>query len=132
MPIKLKQPVPILRILDEAKAREFYVDFLGFAVDWEGRFEKNAPLYMQVSRDGCVIHLSEHFNDCIPGSALRIETDDVDALNRELLGKAYKYARPGVSKTPWQTREMSLKDPFGNRVVFSQPQKKRTSKAKHQ
>jgi hypothetical protein len=24
---------PILRIFDEAKAREFYVDFLGFGVD---------------------------------------------------------------------------------------------------
>ena len=29
---------PILRIFDEAKAREFYVDFLGFKVDWEHRF----------------------------------------------------------------------------------------------
>jgi catechol 2,3-dioxygenase-like lactoylglutathione lyase family enzyme len=26
---------PILRIFDEAKAREFYVDFLGFRVDWD-------------------------------------------------------------------------------------------------
>ncbi len=27
-------PIPILRIFDEAKARAFYVDFLGFTVDW--------------------------------------------------------------------------------------------------
>jgi hypothetical protein len=26
---------PILRIFDEAKARELYVDFLGFTIDWE-------------------------------------------------------------------------------------------------
>ena len=26
--------IPILRSFDEAKAREFYVDWLGFAVDW--------------------------------------------------------------------------------------------------
>ena len=37
---------PILRIFDEAKAREFYVDFLGFTVDWDHRFEANTPLYM--------------------------------------------------------------------------------------
>ena len=30
---------PILRIFDEAKAKEFYVAFLGFKVDWEHRFE---------------------------------------------------------------------------------------------
>lgn len=118
--IKLSQPVPILRILDEAKAREFYVDFLGFKVDWEHRFDANAPLYMQVSRDACVLHLSEHYGDCVPGSAIRIETDNVDALNRELNGRHYKYAHPGVGDTPWNTREMGIKDPFGNRVVFSQ------------
>jgi hypothetical protein len=35
---------PILRIFDEAKAREFYVNFLEFNVDWEYRFSEAAPL----------------------------------------------------------------------------------------
>jgi methyltransferase (TIGR00027 family) len=119
--MKLSPPVPILRIMDEAKAREFYVDFLGFSIDWSHRFDDNAPLYLQVSRGGCVIHLSEHYGDCNPGSALRIETDDVDGLNQALLNKNYKYARPSVADTPWRTREMTLKDPFGNRLVFFRP-----------
>jgi uncharacterized glyoxalase superfamily protein PhnB len=118
--MKLSPPVPILRMLDEAKAREFYVGFLGFNVDWEHRFDDNAPLYMQVSRDGCVLHLSEHYGDCTPGGAIRIDTDDIDALHREFSEKKYKYARPGVEETPWGTREISVRDPFGNRVVFSQ------------
>ena len=50
----------VLRIFDEAKAKEFYVDFLGFKVDWEHRFEPSLPLYMQVSKGGCVLHLSGH------------------------------------------------------------------------
>jgi hypothetical protein len=29
--------IPILRILDETKAKEFYVDFLGFKLDWGNR-----------------------------------------------------------------------------------------------
>lgn len=119
--MNLQQPVPILRMLDEAKAREFYLDFLGFSIDFEHRFDDSAPLYLQVSRSGCTIHLSEHYGDAVPGGALRITVDDVDALNRELLAKHYKYARPGVSDTPWRTREMTIKDPFGNRLVFSQP-----------
>jgi hypothetical protein len=41
---------PILRIFDERKAKEFYLDFLGFTLDWEHRFESDLPLYMQVSR----------------------------------------------------------------------------------
>ena len=70
---KLGRITPILRIFDEAKAREFYVDFLGFKVDWEHRFEPDMPLYMQVSKDDCIIHLSEHFGDGSPGVHVRIE-----------------------------------------------------------
>jgi catechol 2,3-dioxygenase-like lactoylglutathione lyase family enzyme len=38
---------PILRIFDIDKAREFYVGFLGFEVQWEHRFGENFPLYME-------------------------------------------------------------------------------------
>ena len=65
----LSSPTPILRIFDEKKAKEFYVTFLGFSVDWEHRFSDDSPLYMQVARDGCVIHLSEHYGDSTPGGA---------------------------------------------------------------
>jgi uncharacterized glyoxalase superfamily protein PhnB len=109
---------PILRIFDEAKAREFYVGFLGFKIDWEHRFEPDLPLYMQVSRDASVLHLSEHFGDGSPGAAIRIQTDDIEAFHRELTARQYKYARPGLEDQPWGTREVSVKDPFGNRLVF--------------
>lgn len=119
--MNLAAPVPILRIFDEAKAREFYVDFLGFKVDWEHRFEAGLPIYMQISRDGCVLHLSEHHGDSCPGSAMRIETSDIESLHAELTAKHYKYARPGIEEMPWGTRDMSVRDPFGNRLTFTAP-----------
>ncbi len=109
---------PILRMFDEAKAKEFYIDFLGFAIDFEHRFEPGTPLYMDIVRDGCLIHLSEHHGDASPGAHLRIACDDVDALQKELMGKRYKYGRPGVEDTPWNTRELNAYDPFGNRITF--------------
>jgi hypothetical protein len=39
-------------------------------------------------------------------------------MNRDLLLKNYKYARPAIEKTPWETREMQIGDPFGNRLIF--------------
>ncbi|TWO73210.1 VOC family protein [Caenimonas sedimenti] len=116
--MKLAPPIPILRIFDEAKALEFYIDFLGFRVDFEHRFEPGLPLYMQVSRDGCVLHLSEHHGDATPGSALRIETEGLDEFQQSLLAKQYKNARPGIEQAPWG-RDMTVQDPFGNRLVFS-------------
>lgn len=117
--MKFISTVPVLRIFDVTKAREFYVDFLGFQIDWEHRFEVNLPLYMQVSRNGCILHLSEHHGDCCPGAAIRVATDKLDAFRDELISKQYRYARPGIEKMPWGTREMSITDPFGNRIIFT-------------
>ncbi len=110
--------IPILRIFDEAKAREYYVDFLGFKIDFEHRFEPGAPLYMQVSRGNAALHLSEHHGDASPGAGVRIGVDDLDALHAELAAKQYKYNRPGIQEMPWGTREMTANDPFFNRIIF--------------
>jgi uncharacterized glyoxalase superfamily protein PhnB len=110
--------VPVLRIFDAAKAKEFYVDFLGFRVDWEHRFEPDLPVYMRISKADCVLHLSGHHGDCCPGAALRIETDELDSYHEELIAKHYSYARPGIEHTPWGSRDMTVTDPFGNRLTF--------------
>ena len=110
---------PILRIFDEAKAKEFYIDFLGFKVDWEHRFEKTLPLYLQISKDDCILHLSEHHGDCSPGAALRIEASELTKFQQQLLAKQYKYARPNIVETPWGSQDMSINDPFGNRLTFT-------------
>ncbi len=117
--MNLGSPTPIVRIFDESLAKAFYVEYLGFRVEWEHRFEPESPLYMQVVRDRCVLHLSEHHGDASPGAAMRIPVDDVDAFHAELTAKRYKYARPGVEKMPWGTRDMSVTDPFGNRLTFT-------------
>ncbi|MCM3628663.1 VOC family protein [Paenibacillus glycanilyticus] len=116
--MKLEQLVPILRIFDEAKAREFYLDFLGFSVDWEHRFEPDTPLYMQVSKGNIRLHLSEHHGDSSPGSSVRIEMSGIRELHKDLLDKKYKYARPGLEEMPWNCLECRIGDPFGNRIVF--------------
>jgi uncharacterized glyoxalase superfamily protein PhnB len=117
--MRFGQTTPILRIFDHDKAREFYVDFLGFTVDWEHRFAPDLPLYLQVSSGACVLHLSEHHGDATPGSAIRIETAGLDAFQAELNAKQYRYARPGIEDMPWGTRDMSITDPFGNRLTFT-------------
>jgi uncharacterized glyoxalase superfamily protein PhnB len=120
---------PVLRSFDEAKAREFYVDFLGFTVDWEHRFEDGLPLYMQISKDDCIIHLSEHHGDCAPGAHLRVECAGLDEFQQQLLAKKYKYSRPGIEDMPWGTREMTIADPFRNAITFWAPQTQPTTPA---
>lgn len=113
----LSPAIPILRIFSVDKAREFYLGFLGFRLDWEHRFEPDAPWYAQVSRSGLKLHLSEHYGDATPGSTVFVPVEGIDAFNGELLDKAYPYARPGVEEMDWG-RQMQIADPFGNRLRF--------------
>jgi hypothetical protein len=77
-------PIPILRMFDEAKARELYIDWLG----------------------DCRLHLGEHHGDGTPGTAIRIRVDELEAYHQDLLAKRYKYGRPGLHDQEWGTREM--------------------------
>jgi|SRR3954467_7660685 catechol 2,3-dioxygenase-like lactoylglutathione lyase family enzyme len=116
--MKFFPPVPILRMFDEAKAREFYIGYLGFTVEFEHRFEPSLPLYMGISRGECRIHLSEHHGDGSPGANIRIRVDELEAYHAELAGKQYKYYRPAVQDQEWGTREFSVQDGFSNRLTF--------------
>ena len=89
---------PILRMFDIRKAREFYLDFLGFKLDFEHRFEPDLPLYMGISLGSVVLHLSEHHGDCAPGARVMIETTGLADYQAELLAKRYGYARPGLEQ----------------------------------
>jgi hypothetical protein len=116
--MRFSAPIPILRSFDEGKAREFYIDWLGFKVDWEHRFEPAAPLYMQVSRGDCVLNISEHHGDATPGSAIRIRCDDLEAFHAELQTRPYKNYRPGLEDQEWGSREMTVQDGSGNKLIF--------------
>ncbi len=112
--------IPILRTLPGTETGRFYVDFLGFAVDWEHRFGEGMPLYQQVSRAGCVLHLSEHHGDAAPGSAVRIQVANVGQLQRELAASSVYPLRIGVVAQPWGD-DLTVPDPFGNSLIFHTP-----------
>ena len=115
------QTIPILRIFDEAKAKEFYLGFLGMNLDWDHRFGPDFPIYMQVSKGNLVFHLSEHSGDCTPGSKVFVNVRDLDSLYREVTSKPYKYNKPAIELAPWGDRCFTVTDPFSNRVLFNEP-----------
>ncbi len=114
------QAIPILRIFDEEKAKEFYLGFLGMKLDWEHRFEADSPIYMQVSRNNLIFHLSEHSGDCTPGSKVFVNTNALDNLHKEIISKGYKYNKPEISTAPWGARVFEATDPFSNKILFNE------------
>lgn len=112
-------PVPVLRIYALAQARAYYVDGLGFSWDWEARAAPDAPAYVQVSRAGVVLHLSEHHGDASPGAAVFVAVAGLDALQAELSARLGPHLLPAIAARAWG-RELVLTDPFGNRLRFGE------------
>lgn len=114
-------PVPVLRSFDEARAREFYLDYLHFSVEWEHRFEAaSTPLYLRLRRDQFVLDLSEHHGDGTPGSTVWVPVSDVTALHEELHATGYDRIKPGIDADSPGGPTLEVVDPFANTIRFCQ------------
>lgn len=113
--------VPVLRVMSVAQALPFYLDYLGFTLDWEHRFEPGLPLYVQLSRSSAVLHLSEHHGDGSPNSTVWIPVRDVAALHKELLARPHAPLRPGIDPDAPGGPTLQVIDPYGNNLRFTQP-----------
>jgi catechol 2,3-dioxygenase-like lactoylglutathione lyase family enzyme len=118
--IALGAPVPVLRIFSLEQAREFYLDYLGFDLAWEHRFEDGMPVYLQIGRGRTVLHLSEHHGDGTPGAVVFVPMTGLDAFHRELAGRDYPKMNPGIEDVPWGARMLTVIDPFGNTLRFNE------------
>lgn len=113
--------VPVLRIHDEALAREFYLDYLGFCVESQHRFEPGMPLYLRIRRDDTVLDLSEHHGDGTPGAAVWIPVGNADAFHSDISRRPHPRLRPGIDRDAPGGPTINVTDPFGNVLRFCEP-----------
>ncbi len=110
--------IPQLRITDAGTSLRFYVDGLGFAVDWEHRFGPGYPLFVQLTRHGQTIFLTQHAGDCQVGGAVYFKVASADDCWAGFAACGVHATNP-LASTPWGTREFVLTDPDGNRLRFA-------------
>ena len=111
----MQRVVPTLRMTDYARTRAFYTDGLGFHLDWEHRFGPDFPAFVQVSRDGMAIYLSEHTGDAQVGGLVHFYVPDVDAWYDEFRQKGtpvHEAPHEGIEGL----RMMTVVDPDGNQL----------------
>lgn len=116
----IRSSIPVLRMLDEGKAKAFYLDYLGFEVDWECRFSLTAPLYMQIHLGDAILHLNGHAGEDSPKSQVNIPVLGLQKFCEYLIDKKACYPKPCVVDPRYQGRntDMTIVDPFGNELVF--------------
>jgi uncharacterized glyoxalase superfamily protein PhnB len=106
--------IPILRVRSIAASIDYYVQKLGFRIDWQ------APIFASVSRGRCHIFLSEG-DQGNPGVWVWIGVEDADALFDEYRASGAKIRHPPTNYD-W-AYEMQVEDPDGNILRMGSDQK---------
>ena len=117
---EVRSAIPVLRILDEEQAMDFYVDFLGFEVEWEHRFQENTPLYAQVRLGDAVLHLNGHAEEDSPTTEVRIPVSGLADYCDYLRDRASAHTEPRMvdPRGTGEAEDMPIYDPFGNLLTF--------------
>ena len=113
--------IPTLRIFDYDKTIEFYVDWLGFKIDWMHVFAPGAPRFMQVSLRDVILYLSEHHGDGSPGVNITVQNfTGLRDYHAQLIAAKYKYNGPGLEVPFWDENciTVTVTDPVGNKITF--------------
>ncbi len=104
--------IPILRVNSLAASLRYYVDVLGFKVDWGGG---ENSIMASVSRDGRAIMLCQG-EQGQAGTWIWIGVEDIEPLFAEYSGKGARF-REQPTNYPW-AYEMRIEDPDGHVLRF--------------
>lgn len=112
---------PVFQVTDYPQAMAFYVDWLGFSIDWEDRPDTGG-FYLQISRGAIVLHLTNYPDEGCRGSRALAEFTGLLVFHRLLLQKESAFALPPLQKTYWNDKVMQLElfDPTGNCLVLNE------------
>ena len=108
----------VFTVADVGRALAFYIERLGFEVEFK---MGDPPEYAIVDRDAVSLHLMpvERAPDTLGKASIYVFVANVDMLHRELV----EHDCP-IEVAPedfdYGMREMSVRDPDGNRVTFGQ------------
>ena len=113
--------IPILDVHDVDRALRFYVEQLGFEIDF--RYDEDPSNYAGVRRDGVCLHMQwQHEDEFKAGTAgrlrVRIVVDNPESLFEEYRDKGVVDKGTQVRHTAWGTREFGFRDPDGNGLIF--------------
>lgn len=97
----------------------FRITGSGFQIGWEHRYRPEFPVFVQLTKGGLSLYLSQHKGDCRVGGLAYFYVSDVDVWYNECrrLGIV-----PSImpKNQPWGNREMRLTDPDGNQLCICQ------------
>ncbi len=98
----LHQAIPILRVEDIEASLAYYVESLGFKLNWR------TPYFLSITRDACSLMLSQG-EQGHPGVWMWAAVKNSDELYEELRARGARI-RQKPTNFPWGSREIQVTD----------------------
>ena len=121
---------PVLHVSDVEASLRFYVERLGFTIQW--RYDEGVRAHVaQVERQGCAIILADTWPEKIGKGllfiSLNVEPEEqiatLDGLRTEFESKGVP-----VKEGSWGYRLLVVEDPDGNQLSFNYPNQSSSAK----
>jgi uncharacterized glyoxalase superfamily protein PhnB len=114
----MERAVPVLPVDDLHRAREYYVDQLGFVPTFEVTEDGRNGL-MGVARGGIALTLDCPMEGHGRNACVALEVADADRYFAEWSARVAVLRAP--HDEPWGARTFDLQDPFGNTIFVMGP-----------
>ena len=115
----MERAVPVLPADDLRRAKEFYVEKLGFAVSWEASEDGTSGL-LGVERGGMSITLDAPMSGHGRDACVSLLVESADKYFEEWSANGVEMKRPPTNE-PWGARTFGVTDPFGNTIFVIGP-----------
>ena len=109
----MAKAVAILPADDLRIARTFFVDVLGFRVQWEATSDGKTGLF-GVERDGMVITIDAPMSGHGRQAVVSLHVEDADTYYQEWHARTTSITAP--RDEPWGARTFGVTDPSGNTI----------------
>ena len=111
--------IPVIAITDPVRSEDYYCRVLGFQKMFAYPPDATAgPRYIGVARDGVWLHLQSYKPERAGMTDAFLWITDVDQLHSEVSARGAIVHMPPTDQT-WGTREVGIRDPDGNVMVFA-------------
>ena len=117
--LDMERAVPVLPADDLKRAKEFYVDQLGFTVSWEASEDGTNGL-LGVERGGISITLDSPMSGHGRDACVSLMVESADAYYDEWRARGVPVKRPPANEE-WGARTFGVTDPFGNTIFVIGP-----------
>ncbi len=121
---------PFIKCSDITTSLTFYTEVLDFKVLQSPDSDPNSfmSMYAFLARGSGRVHLSSHAGDGVFGNVIYLRVDDIDTLYMKFVANGVNVGKPDTNpavvikpvEQSWGTKEFSITDPDGNRLIFGQ------------